>query len=1278
MAVILQHNVGGDAERLVALMETAKERKADLVLVQEPPKFEGSKHPAFEFLREKGGRVMTARRVDSDWTCSTEDSWTKDTSGDLQVLALGRRGHPGREVRILNAYLQGTGRQSRDRPAERADWDSILLVDTILAGDFNAHSRRWNPQCEQRRDAAFLEELIDAHELHVKNDGQATRPVSKCHSVIDLTLATPEAAPYCKDWRILRREDQVTGSDHVVIEWKWTKPAPEVSPEWKVRGWALKERLEKERAEDWPAEEPRLEVIWGLRTRDRPVLGDDASEEDLEGEIDFIQSTMISLLNSHTRKVTICARSKRWWNEDIRSKRRQLGKILRWSRKGGRNQAAVTRAQKELKRTIRKARRECWERFLNEASGEDVWAISRYITPKGAIAIPTITHGSRVAADHGDKVDMLTEISFPPPVPYEGGEGQEGPPGRAYKEVDEARVSTAFQRTSSKKSPGPDSLSPLAIRCLFDWDPRRVVAVIRAHVRLGIHPAQWKVAKGVIIRKPGKDNYGAAKAYRCISLLNCLGKMVEKVVASLISEQCESVGGFHPGQYGCRAKRSAVDAVGVAIAQVQEAWSRKVIAGALLMDVAAAFPSVARGCLLRKMRNAKLDECLVRWTDSFMQDRRVVMSVDGQDGEVREVTTGLPQGSPVSPVLFALYISEIHQAVESQVEDCRGISFVDDITWIVEGTDIEDVSCKLEQCATASLEWAQSNAVRFEVSKTEAILFSRARKHRKSQRGVRVGQQVVHFKPEATRWLGIWLDSALTLQENRRIRMGKTRQAEAKIRRIVSQYGVPPASARNLLMSLVQGTMLYASELTWKGQKGVEGEYQRAINRMARSTLGSFRSTPQGILAAESGLTPARALLNHRQAMFSHRLIARPKDGGGPEEILTREGAELSQRLRTATGIKPGESTEPQVWGQGRTFPGVITIDEAGPALETARLWRASDTIWTDGSRFDNGRVGAACVWQTPGPGGWRGRRFFLGTNKEVFDAETFAIYQALRVFEERSESGHEFTIFSDSTAAIRRMRSDSLGPGQQWARAGIEVGSRITARGNTINIRWVPSHQKVEGNEKADEFAKEAAQGQSQSLPDEIRWEASLSHLTRVITESRSKAKRDWIRDRVRPERRYRPPSGPGLPRKLLRKTRKSVAGRYYQLLSGHAAIGTFLHERMTGPLRRASSVCGWCSSGKKQSRRHLFVECRAWAPQIQRLWKRVGKECGWRHPRAPEVRKLWGEKATEAVLEFLRDTRVGCWVEGNRSRNAGDIGRVIEGEEDGPGPPLDVTLEE
>lgn len=100
-----------------------------------------------------------------------------------------------------------------------------------------------------------------------------------------------------------------------------------------------------------------------------------------------------------------------------------------------------------------------------------------------------------------------------------------------------------------------------------------------------------------------------AKFYRCISPLNCLGKIAEKVAAMMVSAHCVATRGFHPGKYGCRVRRSSVDAVGVTISQTQDAWSRGCITGAL-MGVAAEFPNVDRGGLLRKMRKMSLDECM--------------------------------------------------------------------------------------------------------------------------------------------------------------------------------------------------------------------------------------------------------------------------------------------------------------------------------------------------------------------------------------------------------------------------------------------------------------------------------------------------------------------------------------------------------------------------------------------------------------------------------------------------------------------------------------------
>lgn len=118
MAVFLQQNVRGGVGALTALMEMVVKERADLVLVQEPPAFAGVRHPGFEFLRS--GRVTSARRMDSDWTITTEDSYTGEAGGDVQVLAMGRRGHRGRVVSVVNAYIQKKGRDGTYRPTENA------------------------------------------------------------------------------------------------------------------------------------------------------------------------------------------------------------------------------------------------------------------------------------------------------------------------------------------------------------------------------------------------------------------------------------------------------------------------------------------------------------------------------------------------------------------------------------------------------------------------------------------------------------------------------------------------------------------------------------------------------------------------------------------------------------------------------------------------------------------------------------------------------------------------------------------------------------------------------------------------------------------------------------------------------------------------------------------------------------------------------------------------------------------------------------------------------
>ena len=75
---------------------------------------------------------------------------------------------------------------------------------------------------------------------------------------------------------------------------------------------------------------------------------------------------------------------------------------------------------------------------------------------------------------------------------------------------------------------------------------------------------------------------------------------------------------------------------------------------------------------------------------------------------------------------------------------------------------------------------------------------------------------------------------------------------------------------------------------------------------------------------------------------------------------------------------------------------------------------------------------------------------------------------------------------------------------------------------------------------------------------------------------------------------------------------------------------------------------------------------------PQTKKLWKDIGKAHGRKHPRAPSVKWLWRENSTEAVLMFLRSTRVGCIRKLPEGREECEVtGSGDEVEEGGPGPP-------
>jgi len=102
----------------------------------------------------------------------------------------------------------------------------------------------------------------------------------------------------------------------------------------------------------------------------------------------------------------------------------------------------------------------------------------------------------------------------------------------------------------------------------------------------------------------------------------------------------------------------------------------------LLLVIEAAFPSVAKGRLVNIMKVRQIDGDLIQWTESFLLEGTVEMVIEGNAMERHPVEAGVPQGSPLSPILFAIDTSGLIKWVE-EYASAEGLSFVDDLGWVV-------------------------------------------------------------------------------------------------------------------------------------------------------------------------------------------------------------------------------------------------------------------------------------------------------------------------------------------------------------------------------------------------------------------------------------------------------------------------------------------------------------------------------------------------------------------------------------------------------------------
>ena len=155
----------------------------------------------------------------------------------------------------------------------------------------------------------------------------------------------------------------------------------------------------------------------------------------------------------------------------------------------------------------------------------------------------------------------------------------------------------------------------------------------RALFNKSYYPTKWRQAVGILLPKLGKRDYNIPKSYRIISLLNCLGKVLEKLFATRLSylaniPTSNSRNLLDSTQLGRRKQRFAIDTVLLLTNYIQEQRARKKassnsIITALFLDIKGAFDYVSKPQLLSMLTKLQLLQALISWVDSFLTNRKI-------------------------------------------------------------------------------------------------------------------------------------------------------------------------------------------------------------------------------------------------------------------------------------------------------------------------------------------------------------------------------------------------------------------------------------------------------------------------------------------------------------------------------------------------------------------------------------------------------------------------------------------------------------------------------
>lgn len=1194
---VFQLNTGRSAEAHDIALATAYNEKSDIIMIQEPYISKDLSrritkwHPAYQcysptdnWLEHGRPRVISYIRKDLDIIITQLKPPHIDPYALSDLLILQLKTETNYSVTIFNIYNSPRGSPTRPQNTTQTlidTPDTYLQGNTFLCGDFNLPHRNWQPSYTGNLSPASIpfNKWLEEHQLVFSSE--LDKPTHSIGNVLDLAFCSHTLHQQGLNTRVAYHLDVTSDHTPLLTNIPWISNTTNTLKQ--LRPKSLDPILFKSL----------------LKTNLTTLNAPPRSEAELDQFTDDLVDAIHKAYCGSAKRTTGQNKGQPWWNDECSNARIQYH----------RNQI-----DKQLfRQTIRKAKRSFYRTKIDQAQhAKDIFAISKWHKTTGSFHSPPLKdplHPNRpLATGTPEKRTILinnllkrdTEVGdIPidcPTVPTK----QLPPPIINAQAIQNAVL------LAGNTAPGADELPTAILKEAWSLIEPFVSQLYYSCLHLGYHPKSFRSAILAIIPKPNKADLSSPRSYRPIALLSVLGKGLERLIARQMSWTSISHKVLSTHQFGALPLRSSVDLTTCLTHDVEHALNLNGSASLLTLDIKGAFDAVLPGRLIRRLREQGWAPNLTKWLSSFVTRRTIQVRLDGTTGPKTNIECGLPQGSPISPILFMLYIAPIFKMGKDTIK----FGYADDVAILAASNSLDDNVTELNATTLEILTWGASEGITFDPGKSELIHFSKRRTEQNPDTtptitmGDLTIKELANGKPYI-RWLGILFDKKLSFKWHTKELATKAIVIARALKSLGNSIrGAPPRLLRQAAEACVLKRAYFGAETWWTGRTQfginhptkVEGhinQLSKVTLECARAILPVWRTTNIAILHRESGLRPPEIELDdlaRASTVRTRRLDPYHPLAWRAKWIQEDPGSFKTRFACRILSLPPSEQIDPlsaPKWLEYESraeimkrihSPNGRTKQEAATEFNDFYdlLPREDIVIFSDGSKLANGNTGGGFV-------GYQDNHKFcegslpLGRMKEVYDSEAIAAFEGLKAAISSIESriATDIYICLDNIEVAARLLSKSTGSSQDTFSAFRQLAS--TWHNGTVHIRWVPGHKDVAGNEAADKAAKAGA-----ALPQPTG-AYSYAGLRRVTKGLRQKAMNQlWstvIPTTYRDLEIFTSPRNPkelSLPRPFL--------GRLIAIRSGHGDFASY-HERF---LHQDAQLL--CRCGARKSPVHFF----------------------------------------------------------------------------------------